>query len=91
MSAYESVSIEKDTVVQWCKDQIGELLNAPGISIDENKDFGELGLDSSLAVSLLIEIEQKYGVEISAEELFDNPSIKAVTGLIMGGDRKSEK
>ena len=91
MSAYESVSIEKDTVVQWCKDQIGELLNTPGISIDENKDFGELGLDSSLAVSLLIEIEQKYGVEISAEELFDNPSIKAVTGLIMGGDRKSEK
>lgn len=91
MTAYEFVSIEKGTVVQWCKDQIGELLNAPGISIDENKDFSALGLDSSLAVSLLIEIEQNYGVEISAEELFDNPSIRAVTGLIMGGIRKSKR
>ncbi|AMB86699.1 phosphopantetheine-binding protein [Pseudomonas agarici] len=91
MAVYESISIEKDTIVQWCKNQIGELLNAPGINIDENKDFSELGLDSSLAVSLLIEIEQKFGIEISAEELFDNPNIAAVTGLIIDGDRKAKK
>lgn len=91
MTAYESVSLEKIAIVQWCKDQIGQLLNAPGANIDENKDFSELGLDSSLAVSLLIEIEQKYGVEISAEQLFDNPNITAVTGLILGDDRKSGK
>lgn len=91
MTAYESISLEKDAVVQWCKDQISELLNAPGIKIDENKDFSELGLDSSLAVSLLIEIEQRYGVEISAEELFDNPNISAVTGLIVGRNRTPGK
>ncbi|WP_338523860.1 acyl carrier protein [Pseudomonas batumici] len=91
MTAYENLQAEKAAVIQWCKDQIGGLLNSPGIAIDENKDFSELGLDSSLAVSLLIEIEQQYGVEISAEELFDNSSILAVANLILARNGAAEK
>jgi acyl carrier protein len=91
MTAYESAPITKELAIQWCKGQISQLLNAPGSAIDEDKDFSELGLDSSLAVSLLIEIEQEYGVEISAEELFDNPNITAVAELIIAGAGKSGK
>jgi len=91
MTAYENLQVEKAAVIQWCKDQIAGLLNSPGVAIDENKDFSELGLDSSLAVSLLIEIEQQYGVEISAEELFDNSSILAVANLILARNGAAEK
>ncbi|MFJ3451103.1 MULTISPECIES: acyl carrier protein [Pseudomonas] len=89
MTSFEVVTADKDTVVHWCREQIGQLLNAPASTVDERKDFSELGLDSSLAVSLLIEIEQAYGVEISAEELFDNPSITAVASLIVARSRKA--
>lgn len=91
MTAYENLQAEKTAVTQWCKDQIAGLLNSPGVAIDEHKDFSELGLDSSLAVSLLIEIEQQYGVEISAEELFDNSSILAVANLILARNGGAEK
>ncbi|WP_241769695.1 acyl carrier protein [Rhodococcus opacus] len=45
---------------------------------DPNADFDRLGLDSPLAVSLLIEIEERYGVDLPPEELFENPTLDAV-------------
>lgn len=89
MTSFETVTLDNAVVTDWCKAQIGQLLNTSPSSVDAHKDFSELGLDSSLAVSLLIEIEQAYGVEISAEELFENPSITAVAGLIVARSRKS--
>jgi acyl carrier protein len=37
-----------------------------------------LGIDSALAVSLLIEVEQRYDIELSPETLFEHPTLHAV-------------
>lgn len=86
MSSFEYIKNERN-IVEWCKKYIANILNSPDMSIDEDQDFSELGLDSSLAVSLLIEIEQLFGVEISTEELFDNPNIAAVAKLVINSQR----
>ena len=43
--------------------------------IDVDRPFVELGLDSFLAVQLMIAINQKYGTGLSNSKLFDHPTI----------------
>lgn len=44
--------------------------------------FDRLGIDSALAVSLLIDVEGHFGVEVPPEALFDNPTLRAVAGYV---------
>lgn len=67
-----------ESIVQWCQNYIAQLLDVPPSEIDPGADFDRLGLDSALAVSLLIEIEQEYGIDLPPEELFENPTVNAV-------------
>lgn len=73
---------DKTGITKWCQQYISKLLDTDANSIDPLADFDRLGLDSALAVSLLIEIEEHYGVELPPEELFENPTIDAVSDYI---------
>ncbi|MFC0451220.1 acyl carrier protein [Rhodococcus jostii] len=68
----------RDEIVRWCQEYLANLLDVTPESIDPDADFDRLGLDSPLAVSLLIEIEEHYGVDLPPEELFENPTLNAV-------------
>lgn len=68
----------KEAVAQWCRGYIAGLLEVPAESVDLDTGFDRLGVDSAIAVSLLIEVEERYGVELPAEALFDNPTLNAV-------------
>ncbi|GAA2805474.1 acyl carrier protein [Saccharopolyspora taberi] len=72
----------QETIVQWCRNYVAQLLDVPASEIDPEADFDRLGLDSALAVSLLIEIEQEYGIDLPPEELFENPTINAVAAYL---------
>lgn len=82
MNGENIISGGQAAVISWCKGYIARVLNIKPTSIDEHMDFSELGLDSSLAVSLLIEIEQQFGVEVSTEDLFNNPNIASLAALV---------
>jgi acyl carrier protein len=69
---------DKDAIVTWCQEYVADLLDVPAAEVDPNADFDRIGLDSALAVSLLVEIEERYGVDLPAEELFDHPNLNAV-------------
>jgi acyl carrier protein len=75
--------LEQDSIVTWCQQYLAQLLDVPVSEIEPDADFDRLGLDSALAVSLLIEIEQNYGVDLPPEELFDNPTINAVAAYVL--------
>lgn len=68
----------REDIVQWCQQYLANLLAVTPESLDPNTDFDRLGLDSPLAVSLLIEIEERYGVDLPPEKLFENPTLDAV-------------
>jgi len=68
----------KEEIATWCQEYVAQLLEVPAESIDLNANFDRLGIDSALAVSLLIEVEDRYGVDLAPETLFENPNLNAV-------------
>ncbi|WP_131786893.1 acyl carrier protein [Protofrankia symbiont of Coriaria ruscifolia] len=68
----------KEAIATWCQEYVANLLEMPVEAVDPDADFDRLGIDSALAVSLLIEVEERYGVDLAPEALFENPSINAV-------------
>jgi acyl carrier protein len=72
------LNTSKEAIAEWCRGYIADLLEVPTESVDLDASFDRLGVDSSIAVSLLIEVEERYGVELPAEALFDNPDLNAV-------------
>ncbi|MFI1917971.1 acyl carrier protein [Nocardia sp. NPDC020380] len=68
----------KEAIVTWCRDYLADLMEVPAAAIDPQADFDRLGVDSALAVSLLIEVEERYGIDLSPEDLYRNPNLDAV-------------
>lgn len=68
----------KEAIATWCQEYVAGLLGRPAETIDLDVDFDRLGIDSALAVSLLIEVEERYGVDLPPEALFENPTLDAV-------------
>ncbi|MCZ9325668.1 MULTISPECIES: acyl carrier protein [Nocardia] len=71
-------------IQQWCQAYLAEALDVDPATIDPGADFDRLGVDSVVAVALLMEIEQRYGVDIPPEELFAEPTLNAVVGYVAG-------
>lgn len=76
------MSTTKEEIGQWCRAYVADLLEMPVEEVDTAADFDRLGIDSALAVSLLIEVEERYDVDLPPEELFENPNINAVATYV---------
>lgn len=72
----------REAIAAWCQKYVAGLLEVPDESVDLNADFDHLGIDSALAVSLLIEVEEHYGVELAPEALFEHPNLNAVAAYL---------
>ncbi len=69
-------------VVVWAREQLAQLMGSSPEAIDPATDFDRLGLDSALAVALLIDIEERYGVDVPPEALFAHPTLNAVAEYV---------
>ena len=74
---------EHDEVLAWAQGHLAGLLATTPESLDPRADFDALGVDSALAVSLLMEIEDRYGVDLPPESLFENPTLAAVVDTVV--------
>ncbi|KAA9159634.1 acyl carrier protein [Amycolatopsis acidicola] len=72
----------KDAIVGWCREYLADLLGTPVAAIDPAADFDRLGIDSAVAVSLLMAVEERYGVDLPPEALFENPNLDAVADYL---------
>ena len=68
----------RQAIVTWYQEYLADLLGMPADAVDPAADFDRLGIDSSLAVSLLMEVEERYDVDLEPEKLFENPTLDAV-------------
>lgn len=78
------MSPTQSEIACWCRGHIAHLLDVPEHSIDADAEFDRIGVDSALAVSLLVEVEEQYGVELQPEALFEHPSINAIAEHLAG-------
>lgn len=72
----------KDAILTWCREYIADLLGTTAEALDPKADFDKLGVDSALAVSLLMEVEDRYDIELPPEALFENPTLDAVADYL---------
>ncbi|AHH17989.1 phosphopantetheine-binding protein [Nocardia nova SH22a] len=77
------MSTTETEIIHWCQRYIGGVLGLAPESLDPTADFDRLGVDSAMAVSLLIEIEERYGVDLPPEALFDKPNLEAVAAYLV--------
>jgi len=66
-------------LVGWCVQFLAELLERPPHAIDPQARFSRVGLDSSMAIQLIIALEERLDVELSPDLILDYPSIAALS------------
>ena len=71
-----------EEILRWCREYVADLVQLPLEQVDPDADFDRLGIDSALAVSLLVEVEDRYGVELTPEDLFEHPTLAAVAAHV---------
>jgi len=68
----------------FCVDQLAEILRIPKDTIDVNARFTRLGLDSAMTVYLLMELEDRLDLELSAETFVDHPTVADLSAHLAG-------
>lgn len=76
------MTTSQESIAQWCQTFIAQLLDVAPEAVSSAASFDRLGIDSAVAVSLLIEVEERYGVDLPPEALFENPTIDAVAAYL---------
>lgn len=76
-------AVTHDQIVDWCRQHIATLLDFPVERIPVDAEFDTFGLDSAAAVSLVVDMEEWLGTEVSPSLLFEFPTIQLVAGEII--------
>lgn len=64
---------------QWIKEYLADLLEIEPSEIDENYEFERFGINSSAAVSLVGDLEEWLGFELSPSLFFEFNTISQVS------------
>ncbi|MDQ3802675.1 MAG: acyl carrier protein [Acidobacteriota bacterium] len=67
------------TIQGWSIDFVSRLIDQPAERIDPNVEVERLGLDSATAVALIMSLEERLGIELMPELLFDYPTISSLS------------
>ncbi|MDB5611693.1 MAG: hypothetical protein JWP25_8593 [Bradyrhizobium sp.] len=54
---------------------LAHVLRIPKDTIEANAKFTRLGLDSAMVVYLMMELEEKLGLELSPDDFYDYPTV----------------
>lgn len=68
-----------DAIQKWCVDYVAGLLKVPPSNIDPQLDFDRHGLDSAIAVAMVMDLEDFVGTGISPSVLFEYPNIVSLS------------
>ena len=72
----------KDEISAYCVDQLADILRVPKESVDTRASFARLGLDSAMSIYLVMELEDKLGVELDNATLVDHPTVEALSAFL---------
>lgn len=75
MTAIEKFVATEDGIQHWCQEYVANLLDTPVGKIDPDTEFDSFGLDSAMAVAMVLELEERLGTEISPSLLFEYTTI----------------
>jgi acyl carrier protein len=79
-----SATPSRQEISDWIVSYLSQTLDIPAANIDRGRDLEQLGLNSALVVSMIGDLEEWLGVELTPSLVFDYPNIDAIAGHLAG-------
>ena len=74
----------RDDVTEFCIGTLAAVLKIPKAKVENNTKSSRLGLDSAMTVYWMLELEQKFDLELSPDDFVDHPTINRLTDFLAG-------
>jgi acyl carrier protein len=74
-SVFLVVGMTREQISELCMVSLAHVLRIPKDTIEANAKFTRLGLDSAMVVYLMMELEEKLGLELSPDDFYDYPTV----------------
>jgi acyl carrier protein len=70
--------LKASELVSWCTTLVAEMLECVPASVDPNKKFSRMGLDSAMSVQLIVALEERLAFGLSPDVVADYPTIASL-------------
>jgi acyl carrier protein len=78
----------EQALLGWCVDFVADLLERRPDEIDVNARFSRIGLDSAMAVQLVVALEEKLDVALAPDIIQDRPTLKGLVAHLVADTRR---
>jgi acyl carrier protein len=65
----------REQISEFCIVSLANVLRIPRDSIATGTKFNRLGLDSAMVIYVMMELEEKLGLELSPDDFYDYPTV----------------
>jgi acyl carrier protein len=64
-----------EQISDFCIVSLAKVLRIPKDNVETDAKFNRLGLDSAMVVYVMMELEEKLGLELSMDDFYDYPTV----------------
>jgi acyl carrier protein len=68
-------SMTEQEISDLCVASLAQTLRVAKERIDTKTKFNRLGLDSAMVVNVMMELEDKLGLELTTDDFYDHPTV----------------
>jgi acyl carrier protein len=72
----------QEQISEFCTVSLAKVLRMPKDRINADEKFKRLGLDSAMVVYVMMELEEKLGVELSPDDFYDHPTVDQLSRFL---------
>ena len=72
----------REQISDFCVVALANVLRVPKDRIETGTRFNRQGLDSAMLVYLMMELEEKLGLELSTDDFYDHPTVDALSNYL---------
>ena len=72
---YCGLDMTREQISDFCIVSLAKVLRIPRERVQTDAKFHRLGLDSAMAVYLMMELEEKLDLELSMDDFYDYPTV----------------
>jgi acyl carrier protein len=76
------MSMTQEQISELCVASVANVLRIPEDRVKTDIKFSRLGLDSAMVVYVILELEEKLDLELSAEDFYDHPTVDELSHFL---------
>jgi acyl carrier protein len=72
----------QEQISELCVDSLAKVLRISKDRVETGTKFNRLGLDSAMVVYVMMELEERLGVELSPDDFYDHPTVDQLSRFL---------